>query len=484
MFIGSDYRQRFYDLLIGLNLIEEFEDFAYREYMSDDEVVVIEKSRQVGMSFAMSVRCLVDALVGRGWVIFSESKEEARRKISNMRFLIDGLIGAGYDVGLKSNSRDSIEFANGGYVVALSYKGARGRGYSANVLIDECFWVPSEYLRELLLKINPARSRVGGVIRFIGTSSYRGHYLYESGLEKRGRWERIEWWNSKYFCKDVELARREARNLKTRERVYKFGKRNLVSLYEDYGSDIEFAREMECYVGDIEGSIVGVDSLMSLVDMDLDGGFYEGVVGFSQFLEDVDRDVSYYAGVDIGRYNNHTEIVLTDVNGNVRYNIDLGCIGFDEQKSVLSELMDRQIVLKMNIDASGLGMDLVEMLEKKYYGRVNGMVFTNETKKDLVRTFSRAVHSKKIRFYYLTDLIKQTLDMRIVVSNSGNILYKPESKKHNGDKFWALCLSLWGLIGGDYYTGESEYIQHPEYQYLTRIDSLKMLRKSLNRLFV
>jgi len=86
-----DYRERLLEILYKGKLIEELEDFAYKEYMSDDDVVIVEKSRQVGISYVMSVRMLADALAGKSWVVFSESKEEAERKVGYIRALINGL---------------------------------------------------------------------------------------------------------------------------------------------------------------------------------------------------------------------------------------------------------------------------------------------------------------------------------------------------------------------------------------------------------
>jgi len=474
-------RELFYGILVENGLIEPFEDFAYREYLSDEEVVVIEKSRQVGMSFCMSIRCLVDALLGSSWVIFSESKEEARRKLGYIRSVIDGLVRCGYDLGIRSLSRDFIEFVGGGSIAVLSYRGSRGRGYSGNILVDECFWVPSDVLSDLLVRINPARVRVGGLLRLVGSSSYRGHYLYDSGYISRvSRWSYIRWWDSRYFCVDVESARRECESLSTAVRVERYGTRSLKQLYRDYGSDIDFAREMECYVGDLPDGIVSYDMLMGCVDYDLEGGYYEGLVGFSSFLESVvDRGISFYCGVDLGRRNNHTEIVLVDIDGNVLYNIDLGTIRFDEQRLVLSELLDRGIVRKMYIDESGLGMDLVEHMYSRYSERVVGVSFTVQEKHSLVRNFSRAIGMGRIRIYPLKDLLKQILDIRIEFTNNGNIIYRVSNSRHNGDKFWALCLALRGLPGLEFsYSAESDYYSLPSYRaYGTRIDYMRHLRK-------
>jgi phage FluMu gp28-like protein len=474
-------RERFYRFLVENGLVDEFEDFAYEVYSDDREELVVEKSRQVGISFALSIRMLCDALFGGGWVVFSESKDEAYKKVGLCRLIVDKLEGMGYGVDVVSKSRSHISFSSGGYIEALSYRGTRGRGYSGNVFIDECFWVPN--MEELLNRIRPVLVRIGGRLRMAGTSSYRGHYLYSSGVIRDSDWRRIYWWDSRYFCRDVELARKEALGLSTRERVYRFGNGNLVRLYESYGSDIEFAREFECYVGDIEGGVVGYDRLMSLVDMELDGGYYEGLVGFAQFLEDVGSDRSFYVGVDIGRRVNHTEIVLVDFDGNVLYNIDLGCVGFDEQRRVLEELLERRIAYKMVIDSSGLGMDLVEDLSRRYENVV-GLVFTSENKSLMVRNFSRLVSSGGLRFAYLRDLLKHILDVRVEVSSVGNILYKSASSRHNCDKFWALCLALYGYGGsGLFYEGVSEFNVLPNHiLYGTVIDRVRYGNRLLRRL--
>jgi phage FluMu gp28-like protein len=171
--------------------------------------------------------------------------------------------------------------------------------------------------------------------------------------------------------------------------------------------------------------------------------------------------------------------VLVDIDGNVLYNIDLGTIRFDEQRLVLSELLDRGIVRKMYIDESGLGMDLVEHMYSRYSERVVGVSFTAQEKHSLVRNFSRAIGMGRIRIYPLKDLLKQILDIRVEFTNNGNIIYRVSNNRHNGDKFWALCLALRGLPGLEFsYSAESDYYSLPSYRaYGTRIDYMRHLRK-------
>ena len=469
-------RERLLELLYRYKLIDELEDFAYREYISDDDVVIVEKSRQVGISYVMSIRMLADALSGFSWVVFSESKDEAERKVGYIRSLVDGLVERGYDCGVVGRGRDRVLFRNGAGIVVMSYRGSRGRGYSGSVLVDECFWIPSSYLEDLVKRINPVRVRSGGVLRFVGSSSYRGHILY-SGRFSADRHERIYWWDSRYFCKDVGRARVEAPDMSTRDRVYKFGNRGLVKLYEDIGSDIDFAREMECYVIDLTDGVVTYDSLMGLVDLELEGGMYIGLVGFSELMEKLLSDgKTFYVGVDVGRRINSTELVFVDLEGRVLYNLSLSNVSFEDQKLVLKSLIDKGLVHRMFIDGSGIGMDLGEEMYRYRDDIVSVHMFTREFKERLVRGFSRLVGAKRLRFAYLRDLLNQVLDMRVEVSAAGNVLYKVSSGKHNGDKFWALCLALYPLMDYGFVSPVSEYFQLPSWMaYGTHLDRRSML---------
>jgi len=471
-----DYRERLLEILYKGKLIEELEDFAYKEYMSDDDVVIVEKSRQVGISYVMSVRMLADALAGKSWVVFSESKEEAERKVGYIRALINGLGELGFDCGLVGKGSDRLKFKNGASIVVMSYRGSRGRGYSGSVFIDECFWIPSSYLEDLVKRTNPVRVRSKGVLRFVGSSSYRSHILY-SGRFGADRHEKIYWWDSRYFCKDVARARREALGMATRDRVYKFGNRGLVKLYEDIGSDIDFAREMECYVVDLVDGIVSYDALMGLVDLEIEGGSYIGLIGFSELMEKLVNDGrTFYVGVDVGRRNNNTELVFVSLDKEVLYNLTLSNVSFEDQRLVLKTLIDKGVVNRMVIDASGLGMDLGEELVRYRDDIVSAHIFTREFKEMLVRGFSRLVGSKGIRLAYLRDMINQVLDMRVEVSNAGNVLYKVSSNKHNGDKFWALCLALYSVMDWGFVRPASEYFELPSYMlYGTHMDRRKVL---------
>jgi hypothetical protein len=102
----------------------------------------------------------------------------------------------------------------------------------------------------------------------------------------------------------------------------------------------------------------------------------------------------------------------------------------------------------------------------------------------MVRNFSRLVSGGGLRFAYLRDLLKHILDVRVEVSSVGNILYKSASSKHNCDKFWALCLALYGYGGsGLFYEGVSEFNVLPNHiLYGTVIDKVRYGNRLLRRL--
>ncbi len=476
-------RARFHQLLVDSGLIEPLEDFVYGEYLSEEEVVVIEKSRQVGMSFAMSMRALCDAMMsGQSWLIFSESKEEARRKLGYIRHVVERLESLGFDTGLIYKGTEGYTFRSGGEVRVFSYGKSRGRGFSGSLLIDECFWIPSESLRELLLKVNPARLRVHGVLRLVGSSGYKGHYLYDG--YRCDRWSRYPWWNSAHFCTDVEGARREAGKMTTHQRVYRYGKPGLVGLYEEYSDEVMFRLEMECEPCGLADGLIDYELLMSLVDETLESDTFHGLVGYTELMERLQQEKDrYYVGVDIGRRHHTTEIVFVDWDYSVRYLLTLSNTSFEDQATILQTLLSSGVVHYLTIDGTGLGMDLAERLLRNYGdSRVNVVYFTAESKREMVYNFLRFCSTKRLRFAPLHELFRQILDLRVEVSRSGHLQVYSSTKRHNGDKFWALCLALYPLRGFGLAAPASEFHGYPLWESgalgLTRIDRLRAMRRT------
>lgn len=436
-------RQKFYDEY--LSKVLTLYKYQLEDYLSGERVVVIEKSRQVGYSWCMSLRCLVDALLfGERWYIFSINKDEAKNKIDYARMFITRLSELGFDCGIRSDNRYEIVFNNNGIISSLSYRS--GRGYNGNILVDEFLWIPNDAFDNLMKAIRPLILRGNSVMRLVSSSSYTEHVGYSN--KKNINWRYIYWWNCPDFVKKEFVNNNETiipddiLSLSTIDRVYRYGSDALIDLFEDYGNTIDFAREFECYSEWSPDIIFDINTLSESIDEDIDNYRFEGVIGASKltaFLKNISN--KYYVGYDVGRRRNSSELVFINVeNKSVDFLLTLNNMRLEEQELITSNLLDTGCIQRLCIDSGGIGLDLSERLVKQYRNIVEPIVFTNDLKVQLVRHFSKMLGS--FRIPNDLDLLSHIIDLRISLTSANNIIYKSKTKKHNNDMFWALCLAL------------------------------------------
>lgn len=444
-------RYLFYvDYFSGLDL----ENYQVEELLSSVPLRIVEKSRQIGLSYVYSLRMLIDCLLfSENWFIVSISKDEASSKISYVLEIIDLYCSKLRSDLVKSSSSYHIQFTNGGSIFALSYTQLRGK--SGNILIDEAAWIRSSDFSAIIKMVLPIISRDDNdyVIRFISSSSYPGHPFYSlmrlrSRYSLRGRivFKRLEWWYSRAFCNDVDLAIKECPLLSTGERVRRFGKRGIRLQYSFYQDDlVTFRREFECIVENNPDVVFDYDSLLGVMDE----GIGKVLNGINAGLYLSNLRGQFWLGIDIGQRRNTTELALYDIeNRCISVILTLDRVGLTIQESFLDNLLSSNPdIVKISIDSSGIGAHIGEYLLKKYGNiRVECIEFTNKLKQQLVNNVMKLVLGNEIKLPMNKLLIEHFMDLRSNVSHAGRTIYDSASRSHNNDMFWAIALSLKHLI--------------------------------------
>jgi len=154
-----------------------------------------------------------------------------------------------------------------------------------------------------------------------------------------------------------------------------------------------------------------------------------------------------YLGVDVGRKHDLTVMWLLEKSGGTlftRRKIELHNETFDEQERQLYELLALPNLRRCCIDASGLGRQFAERAEQKFGTyKVEGVTFTGPVKEELAYPLRAAFEDKTLRVP-CDEFVRA--DLRAVkkeTTASGNIRFTADRGKNgHSDRFWALALAV------------------------------------------
>ncbi len=428
---------------------------------SDDSPFRIEnKSRQIAWSWALAADFTADALLNsRDGIFVSISLEEAKEKIRYAKSIYEHLQVAGLPR-LIRDAQFNLEFANGARLTSLPSKPARGRARS-NVGLDE--FAHAQRDREIYTGSLPVISK-GGRLR-IGSSPLGASGVFWEVFTQTMRpypgynRKATPWWHVYGFCSDVKAARQAAATLGTLEMVERFGNERIKVIAGNMPLE-DFAQEYSCQYIDESTAWITWEEIKSAQDADLLCYMPKAVGALTPEISDAIKDLAedirrnrveqtFAAGVDIGRTRNTTEIYLVGIGPSGQYplrmGISLDAIEFDDQFTVLMEVMRELPVVAMKIDQNGIGRNLAENAAKRYPVKVQPENFTNETKRQWATDAKMLIQQGKTPLPVDKDLAYQIHAIKKIVTPSNNLVFDSDrNEKHHSDRFWAWALALAG----------------------------------------
>lgn len=218
-----------------------------------------------------------------------------------------------------------------------------------------------------------------------------------------------------------------------------------------------------------EGLPVNIDDIRSLVDditfaQAYECQFFSDVLSLlssdeirAAFNDDCLRYVPNWVngGVDIGRYKDLTALILAEQfmeNGDkfvaVRHMDTLNNMTFEGQKSHIAAVIESWKVKRMAIDATGIGSNLAEDMQRLYPGKVLPTAFTREKKEAWALGVKKLFESGRIYIPNDRDLVMQLQSIKRKPTERG-FTYdadRNEQVKH-ADLFWALALAVQDFAG-------------------------------------
>lgn len=179
----------------------------------------------------------------------------------------------------------------------------------------------------------------------------------------------------------------------------------------------------------------------------------------------LDPQKTYHLGVDIGRTHDLTVLYLLEVDGKNRYTrriVELKNTPFAAQAAAIDRYACLPHVRRVCIDATGIGRQLAEDARNRHGGKVEEVIFTAGVKEDLAVTLRRAMEDAALKIPPLPALAADLRSIRKETTSAGNVRYVGErTTDGHADRFWALALALhagktaampgmsrWTTIGG------------------------------------
>ena len=433
---------------------------AFQLALFDDESTfgIDNKSRQIAYSFGVAGDGLADGLLtGRDSIYVSINQEEAAEKIRYARQIYECLqIG-----GLPKLIRDrllGLEFDNGARMSSLPGRPPRGRAQS-NVYLDEFAHV--KYDRPIYQAALPVISK-GGRLR-IGSSPFGSSGVFWEVMEEKirrypgYRRRRTPWWETFAFCTNVREARRLAPALDTAQRVAMFGNDRIQAIYANMPLE-DFQQEYECAFVDETTAWITWEEVRDAQDVELKCVMaeargketqpaLEAIETLARMVRAGEVENSLAFGMDIGRTRNTSEIYAVGLGTTNQYPLRLALtldgMEFDDQVAVLEHLMKWLPVARFFIDATGLGMNLVENMAKRYPSKVEGQIFTAGSKLIWATDAKMLIQQHRTPLPVNRDLAYQIHSIKRMRTASNNLVFDTErNEKSHADRFWAWALAL------------------------------------------
>ena len=418
------------------------------------------KARQIAWSFTAALDAVIDGILNPGTphMFVSINLDEAKEKIRYGKAIWQATRP---DVrsAMVRHSQTEIEFDNGSRLISHPCRPVRGKARS-RIYLDEMAHYPDGDDRDIYLAALPATTKGDGYIR-LGSSPLGAKGLFwEIATEAMKKWPGfsgnrrfIPWWEVGALCKDVKAAKQIAPEMLTHERVYAFGTRALVEIFENMFLE-DFQQEYECAWVDEATAWITWEVIKRNQDNDLLWWHARSVDEALQMIPEIQKaidekriEATFTGGIDVGRKRDLTELMAlgsaTTGQMPLRFSISLDRVEYDDQERCFEQVVKRLPFTNVLADQNGIGAQLAENLAYKT-GKVQGVDFTNQTKElwaveaRLQAERSNTPIPVDREIAYQIHSIKKK-----VTAAKNNVFDTDRNEKHHADKFWAWSLAVW-----------------------------------------
>ncbi|MCI6989411.1 MAG: terminase family protein [Campylobacter sp.] len=377
-----------------------------KEFLNDNsQFRIVLKARQIGFSYVSGLDALLGAVAGRDQLFLSASEEQAR-------ILMNYMSGWAKKLGISfikdSDFEKSLE--NGAVIKVMAHNFRTVQGFSGDIWMDEFAWYPNQ--KRIFTVFVPTIGAIKGRLTILSTP-FEEHSLFHELFSDE----------LKYYV----FSRHKIDIYKAMEDGLEFDLETMKSLFD---ADT-WASCYECIFIDDESALMSIELIKSCVDYN-----------FSFFTPKSKE--SLYLGYDIGRIKDRSALAGIITN---KDKFDLAILNtyaktkFNDQYDEIKNHLLTYENSVLNIDKTGIGLNLAENLYDGFGSRVKGVWFSAASKEQMALNLKKLFEDKKIRIPNDPVLIA---DIHSIKRSAGAKSFKydsPRNENGHADRFWALALA-------------------------------------------
>ena len=381
--------------------------------------LIINKSRQVGISYIISALALTKAIFQeKTELIISPSLRQSKHMMDYIYQHLNKLRND-FNIPLREETKTSIIFKTGGEIHSLPNSANTIRGYKADdIYIDEFAHFTNNTDKEIIEAITPSLSR-GGNITYISTPFGDQNLFYK-------------YWNNKPDEHKLLINYSECPDI-SEERIQQ--------IKQTIGEDAFQQEYNNQFLSDMEGQEFPMSLISSCIDMELD-------------YSELQPEKTYIAGADIGRQHDLTAFVAIEKE-NDTYTITHKKImrqtPYKDQLNYFTYLLNNFTFSNFTIDESGIGNMLAEELSRNH--TINRITFNNENKQEMVGNLKKIMQDGKLKMPNDIQLINSIRAIKRIYTPSNYLRFDSmrDGEIGHADLFWSLALALYAKETGFYF---------------------------------
>jgi len=426
----------------NFKLPEEHVDYFLpyqRRWIEDQSMLkIIEKSRQIGLSYADAYDTVLKAAdIVNGMDVWVSSRDEdtALLYLDHCKRWARILNHVTEDIGVhvidpaKDIKARVLKFPRGFRIFSLSSVPNAAVSRSGHIKLDE-FAVRKE--QDELYSICIACIMWGGQLSLIST--HRGHNTvfnkFIRSIKEEGN--PMGWSHHRVTIHDaVDQGIVERINIaaKRSEGRGAFLQRLRAQCLDEH----HWLREFCCQPADDNSSVLTWDMIT--------GCEFPGCLKSFEYLEACQNPL--YCGVDVARKKHLTVIDVGEKIGDVmwdRLRIELRDAPFSEMEHELFRILELPSVKRCCIDDTGVGMQLAERAQERFGWKVEGVTFSAPLKEKIAFALRNDFEARRLRTDNSPSLRADLRGVKREVTVANNLRLVGESEDGHCDRFWAKAL--------------------------------------------
>jgi hypothetical protein len=400
------------DSSLFAKLLVDWHPFPYQEKLLTDQSkrIVSCWGRQCGKTTTVAVKAIYYTYTNPGATVLVASP--SMRQSTIMLDRIQELIENSFILrqGVAKQTRTEIHLLNNSLVVALPCSENLLRGYTANLIVcDEAAFMPEQTITQVMF---PMLSTTGGTAIFLSTPWGKNHFFHKAYTNPN---------YSIHTAKSTECPLITPEFLQEQKRILPD---------QIYRSEYlaEFTEPAYCFFP--------YDLIRNCIDPTL-----EQISDLT-----IAPHAEYYAGVDLGKLNDHTVIAIIKHDQDPLKLVYIHEYPLDTSYShIMGELANankRMQFQKLLIDQTGVGEPITEELKNQDITNTEGITFTTQTKEKLLNNLKLAMQKNKLRLPYNRQLIEQINQQQYEYTKTGHLTFTHPQGTHD-DQLWALSLATY-----------------------------------------